>query len=220
MWAIVEIQSKNETLRTEMTKKEMLSDIAANDYSRLRNVHSDFLLLDSRANNARMQFNMGLIEFKQQEDSFSQCRYAALELVDKLWPWDVSDHQPNFGAQAERERLRVEIKVITDEEILKKSAEIGIHPNSPFARKFADGANWAISKMNEGTIKSDDWTEVSELLPPVNTKVECAVKLPGLVCKALLFEITRNDGEAYVRFLVDDPDKIIFICPKYWRFIK
>ncbi len=85
MWAIVEIQSKNETLRTKMTKKEMLSDIAANDYSRLRNVHSDFLLLDSRANNARRQFNMGLIEFKQHEDALSQCRYAALDLVEKIW---------------------------------------------------------------------------------------------------------------------------------------
>ncbi len=49
--------------------------------------------------------------------------------------------------QAENERLRAKIEMITEEEILKKSAEMGIHPNSPFARRFVDGANWAIAKM-------------------------------------------------------------------------
>ncbi len=82
------------------------------------------------------------------------------------------------------------------------------------------GANLAFSQMNEGTLKSEDWTKTSDILPPVSTKVECAVQLPGLICKAWLFDITRNEGEAYARFLVDDLDKIIFICPKYWRFIK
>lgn len=75
--------------------------------------------------------------------------------------------------------------------------------------------------MNEGTLKSNTWTDVSELLPPMNTKVECAVNLAELVYNAWLFDITRiPGGVAYARFLVDDPDKIIFICPKYWRFIK
>jgi hypothetical protein len=74
--------------------------------------------------------------------------------------------------------------------------------------------------MSEGTVKSEDWAKVTELLPPIGVKVECAANLPGLVCGAWFFDITRNEGAAYARFLVDDPDKIIFIAPKYWRFIK
>ena len=113
--------------------------------------------------------------------------------------------------------------MITEEEV-RKAAHFrfgGVSDDhSAFRGVFIHGAMWAIAKMNEGTIKPDDWTKTSDILPPVSTKVECAVQLPGLICKAWLFDITRNEGEAYARFLVDDLDKIIFICPKYWRFIK
>lgn len=88
MWAIVKMQDKNETIHIKMTKQEMLNDIAANDYSRLRNVHSDFLLLDSKANNAQKQIDLGLIEAPRYYDILSQCRHAAMQLVEILCPGD------------------------------------------------------------------------------------------------------------------------------------
>lgn len=74
--------------------------------------------------------------------------------------------------------------------------------------------------MNEGTQESEPWTKTSELLPPVGVNVECCFTIPGLSCIAQIISIEWLCDRSVARFLVDDPDKIIFIYPMYWRFIK